>query len=156
RGHAGAPVRGVLRKKRAKPRRLARRTSPRRVPERDPRANPQRRLDRHRRERARVLGDDRATRERRRHPRVAVRAHLALRRHGSERTRPRELLPRAEEPHPGALTWPGIVERVLFMPYRAPWELEDRTESDVSSESFDRVAFAERALALLRPPPGTT
>jgi hypothetical protein len=54
------------------------------------------------------------------------------------------------------LTWRRIVEKVFLMPYRAPWELEDRLQADVSAEVFDRIAFAERALALLGPPPGTT
>jgi hypothetical protein len=40
---------------------------------------------------------------------------------------------------------------------RANWEIEehDRAHAESSSERFDRVAFAERALALLRPPPHT-
>jgi hypothetical protein len=38
---------------------------------------------------------------------------------------------------------------------KAEWELEgdiDRAGWESSGESFDRIAFAERALALLRPP----
>src|SRR5262249_42062089 len=41
------------------------------------------------------------------------------------------------------------------MPYR-DWEIEERAEWESSAESFDRVAFAERALALLGLPPRTT
>jgi hypothetical protein len=45
------------------------------------------------------------------------------------------------------------------MPHRATWEFEgerDRVASESSAEAFDRIAFAERALELLRPPPRTT
>jgi hypothetical protein len=42
------------------------------------------------------------------------------------------------------------------MAHRAEWEIEERAEWESSAESFDRIAFAERALALLRPPPRTT
>lgn len=41
---------------------------------------------------------------------------------------------------------------------RADWEIEEHEEAhaETSDESFDRVAFTERALALIRPPPLTT
>ena len=45
------------------------------------------------------------------------------------------------------------------MPQRADWEIEgeqERAAWESSTESFDRVAFAERALELLGPPPRTT
>jgi hypothetical protein len=40
----------------------------------------------------------------------------------------------------------------------SPWEIEehDHARAETSAEAFDRVAFAERALTLLRPPPRTT
>jgi hypothetical protein len=54
------------------------------------------------------------------------------------------------------LTSAEIVKSLSWMPYRAPWEIEERAEWESSAESFDRLAFAERALAMLGPPPRTT
>jgi hypothetical protein len=42
------------------------------------------------------------------------------------------------------------------MAHRAEWGIEERAAWESSAEAFDRVAFAERALALLGPPPHTT
>ena len=42
---------------------------------------------------------------------------------------------------------------------QADWEIEgehERASAESSDEAFDRVAFAERALSILRPPPKTT
>src|ERR1700722_10590510 len=77
--------------------------------------------------------------------RMALRARLALRRHGPQRAGPRELLSR------GRSAFAPPVMPPLFKSENVLDLGSDREVGETSDERFDRGAFARRAVELISP-----